>query len=87
MGWFVLQRVGALHNIRALATTTPGSNMETTTPKLYRIHAVMDQLSISRTTVYRLVNQGKLKLVKIGTRSSGITADSLNALVAGNATT
>jgi len=60
--------------------------METTTPKkLYRIHAVMDMLSISRTTVYRLVDQGKLKLVKIGARSSGITADSVEAIMAGNA--
>ncbi|WP_103860097.1 helix-turn-helix transcriptional regulator, partial [Burkholderia pseudomallei] len=43
--------------------------METTTPKkLYRIKAVMDMLSISRTTVYRLVDKGKLKLVKIGER-------------------
>lgn len=60
---------------------------QTPTPKLYRINAVMQQLGISRTTVYRLVNQGKLKLVKIGVRSSGITAESLNALATGNAVT
>jgi excisionase family DNA binding protein len=62
------------------------TTVTTPTPKVYRIHAVMQQLGISRTTVYRLVNQGKLKLVKIGERSSGITAESLDALAAGNAT-
>ncbi|KVC69391.1 transcriptional regulator [Burkholderia ubonensis] len=58
--------------------------METTTSKkLYRISAVMGMLSISRTTVYRLVDKGKLKLVKIGERSSGITAKSVEAIMAG----
>ncbi|WP_175924932.1 helix-turn-helix transcriptional regulator [Burkholderia cepacia] len=59
--------------------------METTrTPKkLYRIKAVMDMTSISRTTVYRLVDKGKLKLVKIGERSSGIAAESVEAIMAG----
>ncbi|RBB41100.1 transcriptional regulator [Burkholderia reimsis] len=59
--------------------------METTrTPKkLYRIKAVMDMTSVSRTTVYRLVDKGKLKLVKIGERSSGITAESVEAIMAG----
>ncbi|MFK0375591.1 helix-turn-helix transcriptional regulator [Pandoraea sp. NPDC090278] len=40
---------------------------------------------IFRATVYRLINAEKLKLVKIGTRSSGITAASIEALLAGNA--
>ncbi|AOI95446.1 MULTISPECIES: helix-turn-helix transcriptional regulator [Burkholderia] len=58
--------------------------METTTSKkLYRIKAVMDMLSISRTTVYGLVDKGKLKLVKIGERFSGITAESVEAIMAG----
>ena len=58
--------------------------METTTSKkLYRIKAVMDMLSISRTTVYGLVDKGKLKLVKIGERFSGITAESVDAIMAG----
>ncbi|KAB0649435.1 helix-turn-helix transcriptional regulator [Burkholderia diffusa] len=58
--------------------------METTTSKkLYRIKAVMDMLGISRTTVYGLVDKGKLKLVKIGERFSGITAESVDAIMAG----
>jgi len=55
----------------------------TTSKKLYRIKAVMDMLSISRTTVYGLVDKGKLKLVKIGERFSGITAESVEAIMAG----
>jgi excisionase family DNA binding protein len=57
--------------------TTQG-NVE---PKLYRISAVMVQLSVSRATIYRMVAAGKLRLVKIGERSSGITAESINALL------
>jgi excisionase family DNA binding protein len=62
------------------------TSVTTPAPKLHRIHAVMQQLGVSRMTVYRLVNQGKLKLVKIRERSSGITAASLDAFAAGNAT-
>nr|WP_275404641.1 helix-turn-helix domain-containing protein [Burkholderia diffusa] len=50
---------------------------------MYRIKAVMDMLGISRTTVYGLVDKGKLKLVKIGERFSGITAESVDAIMAG----
>ncbi|KWK80637.1 transcriptional regulator [Burkholderia ubonensis] len=50
---------------------------------MYRISAVMEMLGISRTTVYCLVDRGKLKLVKIGERSSGITAESVEAIMAG----
>ncbi len=49
--------------------------------KLYRVAEVMQRLSVSRSTVYRLVRDGKLTLVKIGERSSGITSTSLDALV------
>lgn len=42
----------------------------------------MRQLSISKTTVYRLVGAGKLRLVKIGTRPSYITAESVDAFLA-----
>jgi excisionase family DNA binding protein len=52
-----------------------------TTPRLYRIKDVMHELGVSRMTVYRLVNQGKLTLVKIGARASGITSESLDALL------
>lgn len=54
-------------------------------PKLYRVADVTKRLSVSRATVYRLITAEKLKLVKIGTRSSGITAASIEALLAGNA--
>lgn len=48
------------------------------TPSLiYRINEVVRMLSVSRATVYRLVKAGQLKLVKIGTSASGITAESL----------
>lgn len=50
--------------------------------KLYEVRAVMRQLSISKTTFYRLVDAGKLRLVKIGTRSSYITAESVDAFLA-----
>ncbi|WP_232469793.1 helix-turn-helix transcriptional regulator [Burkholderia pseudomallei] len=50
--------------------------------KLYKVREVMRQLSISKTTVYRLVGAGKLRLVKIGTRSSYITAESVDAFLA-----
>ena len=54
--------------------------MDSTTPKLYRVSEVVKLLSVSRATVYRLVADGKLKLIKIGRHSSRITADSVNEL-------
>ncbi|AQQ19499.1 helix-turn-helix transcriptional regulator [Burkholderia cenocepacia] len=50
--------------------------------KLYKVREVMRQLSVSRSTVYRLVHAGKLRLVKIGTHSSYITAESVDAFLA-----
>jgi hypothetical protein len=35
-------------------------------------------------TIYRLVHNGELELVKIGKRSSGITATSLHAMIERN---
>lgn len=52
--------------------------------RLYRVREVMDQLSISKATVYRMVAAGTLRLVKIGPRSSGITAESIEALLQGS---
>ncbi|MDY7802785.1 helix-turn-helix domain-containing protein [Burkholderia stagnalis] len=49
--------------------------------RLYRVAEVMKLLSVSRSTVYRLVRDGKLTLVKIGERSSGITSASLDAFL------
>lgn len=51
---------------------------------LYRVREVMDMLSISKATVYRMVAAGTLRLVKIGPRSSGITAESIEALLQGS---
>lgn len=53
---------------------------------LYRIHIAETKLGVSRSTIYRLVNEGELELVKISKRSSGITAASLHALIERNKT-
>jgi len=53
---------------------------------LYRIHIAEAKLGVSRSTIYRLVNEGQLVLIKIGKRSSGITAASLHALIERNKT-
>jgi len=55
-------------------------------PLTYRINVAMAKLGVSRSTIYRLVNEGKLKLVKISARASGITADSLEAHASGQGT-
>ena len=44
---------------------------------VYRVGNVVRMLDVSRATVYRLAKDGRLKLVKIGTSASGITAQSL----------
>ena len=51
---------------------------------LYRINVAEAKLGVSRSTIYRLVNEGQLVLVKIGKRSSGITADSIHAMIERN---
>lgn len=56
--------------------------MGDTVPKLYRVTDVMTLLSVSRATVYRMVGDGKLRLIKIGRRSSRVTAESIDALLA-----
>ena len=53
-------------------------------PKLYRISDVMVQLSVSRATIYRMVDAGKLRLVKVGKQGSRITAESIEAVLAGS---
>ncbi|WP_264165083.1 helix-turn-helix transcriptional regulator [Burkholderia orbicola] len=62
---------------------TPFQSPPAPTPpvKLYRVAEVSKMLGVCRATVYNLVRDGKLTLVKIGKRSSGITAASLDALV------
>ena len=54
---------------------------------LYRINVVEAKLGVSRSTIYRLTKDDQLVLVKIGKRSSGITADSINAMIERNRTT
>lgn len=47
-------------------------------PLIYRINAAVEQMGISRATLYRLVKAGDLDLVKISIRASGITRESIN---------
>ncbi|MNX11326.1 hypothetical protein D3C86_410860 [compost metagenome] len=53
-------------------------------PKLiYRIHEATRSLGVSVATVYRMCDRGELVKVNIGTtRAVGITATSLNAMLA-----
>lgn len=57
---------------------------DTTGPLLYRINVAEAKLGVSRATIYRLAKEGTLELVKIGKRSSGITAASINAMIEKN---
>jgi excisionase family DNA binding protein len=56
--------------------------MAETQPKLYRVQDVMEQLSVSRATVYRLVGAGKLRMINLGRKCTKITAESVDALLA-----
>jgi predicted DNA-binding transcriptional regulator AlpA len=47
-------------------------------PIIYRINAAVQQMGISRATLYRMVKAGDLVLVKISIRASGITSESIN---------
>lgn len=47
------------------------------TPLLYRISSVMELLEISHATVYRMVANGELELIKLSTRASRITSASV----------
>ncbi len=51
---------------------------------LYRINVAEAKLGVSRSTIYRLVHDGELELVKIGKRSSGITAAGLHEMIERN---
>jgi predicted site-specific integrase-resolvase len=51
------------------------------TPLLYKISSVMDLLQISHATVYRLVASGELELIKLSTRASRITSESVSNLL------
>ncbi|RQQ30504.1 helix-turn-helix transcriptional regulator [Burkholderia stagnalis] len=62
-------------------TPSQSSAVKSTPVKLYRIAEVAQMLGVCRATVYNLVRDGRLTLVKIGRRASGITAASVEALV------
>ncbi|NYT36635.1 DNA-binding protein [Allopusillimonas soli] len=51
---------------------------------IYRVNVAAAKLGVSRATIYRLVKAHELDLVKIGRRSSGITAASIQALLERN---
>lgn len=48
-------------------------------PMLYRISDAMRLLSVSRPTIYRLINKGSLVVVKIGT-ATRLTAESVRSV-------
>ena len=50
-------------------------------PLLYKISSVMELLQVSHATVYRMVANGELKLVKLSSRASRITSDSVVKLL------
>lgn len=53
-------------------------------PILYHINVVEATLGVSRATIYHLAKEGTFELVKIGKRSSGITAASIAAMIEKN---
>jgi predicted DNA-binding transcriptional regulator AlpA len=53
------------------------------TPLLYRISSVMALLEISHATVYRMVANGELELIRLSTRASRITSASVARVLEG----
>ncbi|WP_371869735.1 helix-turn-helix transcriptional regulator [Duganella flavida] len=51
-------------------------------PLLYKISSVMELLEISHATVYRMVANGELELIKLSTRASRITSASVARVLA-----
>jgi predicted DNA-binding transcriptional regulator AlpA len=49
-----------------------------TPSKILRFNAVLERLSISRSTLYRLINQGRLTQIKISDRATGILQSSVD---------
>ncbi|WP_398498158.1 helix-turn-helix domain-containing protein [Variovorax sp.] len=50
-------------------------------PVAFQINRVAQMLDVSRSTVYRLIRDKHLTLVKVGKRGSRVTADSVSALL------
>lgn len=55
----------------------PKTSAPERTPLLYKISSVMALLEISHATVYRMVANGELELVKLSPRASRITSASV----------
>lgn len=53
------------------------TSTSSTPQKIYRINKAAQMLGISRSTTYRLIKVGKLVMVKVSDRASGVTAESL----------
>lgn len=49
------------------------------TPRVHRILQVAAILNLSRSSVYRLIADGELQRIKLGSRAAGITVDSIDA--------
>ncbi|WP_230958296.1 helix-turn-helix transcriptional regulator [Burkholderia cepacia] len=52
--------------------------------RLYRVTEASKMLGVCKATVYNLARDGRLELVKIGARASGVTGKSLIALIERN---
>ncbi|MET1476212.1 MULTISPECIES: helix-turn-helix transcriptional regulator [Burkholderia] len=52
--------------------------------RLYRIAEASKMLGVCKATVYNLARDGRLEVVKIGARASGVTGKSLIALIERN---
>jgi predicted DNA-binding transcriptional regulator AlpA len=59
----------------------PKSSAPERTPLLYKISSVMALLEISHATVYRMVANGELELVKLSPRASRITSASVTRVL------
>ncbi len=58
-----------------------------TTQLLYRVSNVMKMLDVSRSTVYRMIDRGELKLVRLTPTSVRISAESVHRLAEGRTVT
>ncbi|CAM2162596.1 helix-turn-helix domain-containing protein [Burkholderia cenocepacia] len=52
--------------------------------RLYRVAEASKMLGVCKATVYNLARDGRLELVKVGARASGVTGTSLIALIKQN---
>jgi len=63
-------------------TTASSKQPQERTPMLYKITSVMALLEISHATVYRMVANGELELIKLSPRASRITSASVARVIA-----